>query len=122
MTNTDILQKLRALLLFAAADPALLQKALEGKQAHLVMLPAEKAPPARFCEMLGVVLEGKLQILSADAQRTVVLKNATMPATLLEMGFISNANDAAMLAENPQLFAQGIYNGILSYFQLPSLT
>ena len=49
-----------------------------------------------------------------------VLKNATMPAALLEMGFISNGNDAAILSQSPELFAQGIYNGILDYFNLPS--
>lgn len=49
-----------------------------------------------------------------------VLKNATMPATLLEMGFISNSSDAALLSQNPELFAEGIYNGILSYFELSS--
>ena len=47
-----------------------------------------------------------------------VLKNATMPAALLEMGFISNAQDAALLAESPELFAEGIFNGILNYFGL----
>lgn len=47
-----------------------------------------------------------------------VLKNATMPAALIEMGFISNENDAKMLSESPDLFAQGIYNGILAYFNL----
>ena len=49
-----------------------------------------------------------------------VLKNATMPAALLEMGFISNSSDAALLSQSPELFAQGIYNGILHYFDLPS--
>ena len=47
-----------------------------------------------------------------------ILKNATMPAALLEMGFISNSTDAAVLAENPELFAEGIYNGLLDYFGL----
>ena len=47
-----------------------------------------------------------------------ILKNATMPAALLEMGFISNSGDAAVLAEHPELFAQGIYDGILDYFGL----
>ena len=47
-----------------------------------------------------------------------VLKNATMPAVLLEMGFISNPTDAALLSQSPELFAQGIYNGILAYFNL----
>ena len=47
-----------------------------------------------------------------------VLKNAAMPAVLVEMGFISNPDDAAMLSQNPDVFAQGIYNGILQYFEL----
>jgi N-acetylmuramoyl-L-alanine amidase len=45
-----------------------------------------------------------------------VLKLATMPAALLEMGFISNAEDAKLLDESPELFAQGVYNGIVAYF------
>ena len=47
-----------------------------------------------------------------------VLKNTTMPAALLEMGFISNAADAAVLSAHPEWFAEGIYNGILSHFAL----
>ena len=46
-----------------------------------------------------------------------VLKNAAMPAVLLEMGFISNAQDAALLSEHPEWFAQGIYDGIVAYFE-----
>ena len=45
-----------------------------------------------------------------------VLVNTTMPAVLLEMGFISNLNDATLLDESPELFAQGIYDGIQAYF------
>ena len=45
-----------------------------------------------------------------------VLNNATMPVALLEMGFISNSGDAALLADRPELFAEGIYDGILDYF------
>ena len=41
-----------------------------------------------------------------------------MPATLVEMGFITNAQDAAFLSEHTNLFAEGIYNGILAYFAL----
>ena len=47
-----------------------------------------------------------------------VLKKATMPAALLEMGFISNVGDSTLLSQNPELFAEGIYNGILAYFEL----
>ena len=46
-----------------------------------------------------------------------ILENAEMPTVLLEMGFISNADDAAVLSEHPELFAQGIYNGIIDYFE-----
>jgi len=44
-----------------------------------------------------------------------VLRKTAMPAVLLEMGFISNAGDAALMAGQPGRFAQGIYQGILAY-------
>lgn len=47
-----------------------------------------------------------------------VLRKTKMPATLVELGFITNPSEAALMANNPQLFAQGIYNGILAYFGL----
>ena len=47
-----------------------------------------------------------------------VLKNATTPAVIVEMGFISNKDDSEMLSQTPLLFAQGIYDGILDYFDL----
>ncbi len=40
-----------------------------------------------------------------------VLRRTRMPAVLLELGFITNPNDAALLSNQPQLFAQGIVNG-----------
>lgn len=45
-----------------------------------------------------------------------VLKNAKMPAALIEMGFISNESDAILLRDSSELFVRGLYNGILSYF------
>jgi N-acetylmuramoyl-L-alanine amidase len=38
-----------------------------------------------------------------------VLKKTQMPAVLAEIGFISNPADAALMRDNPGLFAQGIY-------------
>ena len=47
-----------------------------------------------------------------------VLRKTQMPALLLEVGFITNIGDAALMAENPNLVARGIYNGILRYYDL----
>ena len=45
-----------------------------------------------------------------------VLKRTKMPAVLVEMGFISNSYDAELMANSPQLFAEGIYRGIREYY------
>ena len=47
-----------------------------------------------------------------------VLRRTQMPATLIEMGFITNSRDADLMANSPDLFSRGIYNGILAYFGL----
>ncbi len=44
-----------------------------------------------------------------------VLRKTRMPAVLVEMGFISNPGDATLMNNSPELFAEGIYNGILQY-------
>ena len=42
-----------------------------------------------------------------------VLRKTAMPAILLELGFITTPEEAALMSGNPQLFARGIYNGII---------
>ena len=44
-----------------------------------------------------------------------VLKRTRMPAVLVELGFITNARDARLMNEQPELFARGVYNGIVRY-------
>ena len=44
-----------------------------------------------------------------------VLRKTRMPATLIELGFITNPRDASLMENSPELFAQGLYRGILSY-------
>lgn len=44
-----------------------------------------------------------------------VLRKTRMPAVLVEMGFITNPTDASLMNGSPELFAEGIYNGILQY-------
>lgn len=48
--------------------------------------------------------------------RLYVLRRTSMPATLIEMGYMSNPNDLNLLVNDPQSFARGIYNGILAYY------
>ena len=44
-----------------------------------------------------------------------VLRKTQMPATLVELGFITNPRDAALMRDEPGLFAEGIYRGIKEY-------
>jgi len=47
-----------------------------------------------------------------------VLRNTSMPSILVEMGFISNADEAKKLQEDSyrNKVAQGIFNGVVKYF------
>lgn len=47
-----------------------------------------------------------------------VLRRTDMPAVLVEMGFITNPYDAELMAYSPELFARGIYRGIMKYYDL----
>jgi len=47
-----------------------------------------------------------------------VLRKTRMPATLIEMGFITNPRDAAVMTRRAEDTAYGIYAGILEYFGL----
>ena len=47
-----------------------------------------------------------------------VLRRTAMPAVLVELGFITNPGDAALMSSRPDLFALGIYRGITSYLGL----
>lgn len=44
-----------------------------------------------------------------------VLRKTSMPAVLVELGFITNPRDASLMLNSPELFAEGIYQGILEY-------
>ena len=44
-----------------------------------------------------------------------VLRRTTMPAVLVELGFLTNPEDARRMAEEPGLFAEGLYRGLKEY-------
>ena len=44
-----------------------------------------------------------------------VLRKTSMPAVLVELGFITNPGDAALMNTQPELFARGIAEGIFDY-------
>jgi len=44
-----------------------------------------------------------------------VLRRTRMPATLIELGFITNPGDASLMANSPELFAEGVANGVLDF-------
>ena len=57
-----------------------------------------------------------LQNRGVSARPTLyVLRRTAMPATLVELGFITNPYDAELMAYSPQLFAMGVANGVLAF-------
>ncbi len=47
-----------------------------------------------------------------------VLRRTAMPAVLVELAYLTNDEDAKLLLNEQQAFAEGIYQGILSYLNL----
>ena len=47
-----------------------------------------------------------------------ILRRTQMPSVLVELGFITNYNDAMLMSTQPGLFAEGIYYGLLEYLGL----
>ncbi|MBO7150599.1 MAG: N-acetylmuramoyl-L-alanine amidase, partial [Clostridia bacterium] len=45
-----------------------------------------------------------------------VLRRTNMPAVLVELGFITNPDDAAIMASSPNLFADALYAALRSYY------
>ncbi len=77
--------------------------------------------PSRSASLAEDILEG-LNEATGLRNRGVkvrsglyVLRKTQMPAVLVELAFISNPEEAALMRDRPELFARGIYNGIVEY-------
>ena len=74
---------------------------------------------------LGEDIVSQLSLITGFPERGVftrpslyVLRKTKMPSVLVEMGYITNPTEASLMANEPDLIALGIYNGILQYFGL----
>ena len=79
---------------------------------------ARDTPAYRLAENIlrGIVRRTGLQNRGVKLRPGLyVLRRTAMPAVLCELGFITNPSDAALLSGSPQLFAEGIYDGITAY-------
>lgn len=72
--------------------------------------------------VLGEDIVSELSLITGFPERGVfarpslyVLKRTYMPSVLVEMGYITNPTEATLMATEPDLFALGIYNGILKF-------
>ncbi len=74
---------------------------------------------------LGTDILAELSVLTGLRNRGMkarpslyVLRKTAMPAVLVELGFITNPRDAALMRDQPELFARGVYRGLLDYLNL----
>ena len=64
---------------------------------------------------MALTLMKRLQ-MAGNRPIALIGGGTTMPAILVELGYITNAEDVQKMVDDPWGFAQGIYNGILDYF------
>ena len=80
---------------------------------------AENTPAYRLAEIISQSISDATGLRNRGVKLRpglYVLRRTEMPAVLTELGFITNPGDATLMWENPKLFAQAIYNALLSYY------
>ena len=95
---------------------ASLDTSANGSESLVYRIPSTAAEIAR-------VIQTELTATTGLKNRGViarpglwVLRKTRMPAVLSEIGFLSNPREAALMNENPALFAEGLYRGIVAYY------
>lgn len=90
--------------------------AINGSEMYIFQLNTQANWLAQHI-MNGIVRNTRLRDNGImQNQSLYVLRNTNMPAVLVEMGYLTNFNDAMILRDNLWNVAYGIYLGILSYF------
>lgn len=80
--------------------------------------------PSTAADLAAAVLRGIVERMDTKDNGVrvnpslYVLRRTRMPAILVELGYITNAEDVRKMVEDPWGFAQGIYNGMLAYFNV----
>ncbi|WP_169312717.1 M56/M15 family metallopeptidase [Gillisia limnaea] len=71
---------------------------------------------AKYSRLLANHLLQTVETAEIKKSNFFVLKNSDIPAVMIEMGFMTNTRDFALLRDNRyhQELAEGIYNGLLS--------
>lgn len=92
-----------------------------AKGAHIRLYsftsPAKPLAETIINEMLATLpLQGRAEILEEDTS-LYVLRKTTMPALLIEMGFITNKENADLM-KTPEKLANAIFLGICKHFKI----
>ncbi|MDD3236794.1 MAG: N-acetylmuramoyl-L-alanine amidase [Candidatus Gastranaerophilales bacterium] len=72
---------------------------------------------AAQCVQNSLINVTKLINRGVKTEGFYVLKTTKAPAILVECAFISNTNEEKLLNEKPELFAEGIFQGIIEYIK-----
>ena len=97
---------------------ASVQRSANGTEVLVYSQPSTSANLAEDILREGTEITGLASRGVKSRPGLYVLRKTTMPAVLVELGFISNPSDAAQMRDNPGLFARGIYEGILDFLNL----
>lgn len=92
---------------------------IRGSEVYVYQIPSTAAMLARA--VLDAITS---EIAIPDNQvranpNLLVLRATAMPAILVELGYLTNSEDAALLRTKQFQFAYAIYQGILHYLNLP---
>ena len=78
---------------------------------------AKKLADAINPYLLEIGLEGRSELISIRKDLGV-LENTSMPAILIEMGFITNEHNSGIMKNNPELLAVSIFKGVCEFLHI----